>query len=307
MIRLVALGADPYAAHKSGLWGGGIVRGSRLAAWCLVSAGALVWLPAAGGAEISDVLQRAHAWGRFGMGSWRHVRIVTENFDAQGNVTSSSVTDNRTTLVDVAPDGVTLKVEVTIEVGGQKFPSPPQIVHQGYAGEAVGQTVSVKSVDGETLTVDGREIACEAQEIEILGGGNKEIVHISYSPGTTPAVLKRTSTTSDAASGKTTQEAVAEVFALDKRLKVLSEPLQRRGFRMRHVLKTDRGTTTTWSDNVPEVPGEMVAQSSQKFDDQGRLLRRTTLSLVGYGAHDSDDGDDYRDLSRRKRRHRRGR
>jgi hypothetical protein len=265
------------------------------------------WTCLAGLAQAADtpgVLQQAHAWARFGKGSWRQVRIVTENFDAEGKVTSSSTTDNTTTLEEVTPEHVTLKVEVTVEIAGQKFPSPPQLVQQGYAGETAGQTVSIKSLGGELLTVDGREIPCEAQQIEILGGGNKEVIQIAYAPRMTPTILKRKSTTSDATSGKTMQEAVTEVFALDRRLKVLDELGERRGYRMRQVLKSDRGTTTTWSDHVHDVPGEVVAHSSQKLDEQGRLVRRTTLELVAYGV-EGDDG--YRELPRRGRRHKRGR
>ncbi len=250
-----------------------------------------------------DVLQRAHAWARFGTGSWRQVRILTETFDEQGNVTSSSVTDNLTTLEKVDPEGVTLRMEVTVEVAGQKFPSPPQIIQQGFAGESLGQTVSIKPLDDETLTVDGREIPCRAQQIEILGGGNKETIQISYVPDETPTILRRKSTTSDTTSGATTQESVAEVFALDKRLRLLGEAIERRGYRMRQVLKTGRGTTTTWSDHVAGVPGEVVAHSSQKFDEQGRMVRRTTMELVDFRAEEAEG--DLGDLSRRTRRQQR--
>jgi hypothetical protein len=252
-----------------------------------------------------DALQRGHVWARFGVGAWRHVRILTEMFDDQGKVTSSSVADNVTTLEKVGPEGVTLKMEVTVEVAGQKFPSPPQIVQEGYAGETLGQTVSIKPLQDETLTVDGREIACHSQQIEILGGGNKEVVQISYVPDSTPTILRRKSTTSDAR-GETTQEAITEVFALDKRLRVLGEAIERRGYRMRQVLKTARGTTTAWSDHVDNVPGEVVTHTSQKFDPGGRLVRRTTLELVDFGT--DKPAPDSSELSRRQRRQqRRGR
>ena len=249
-------------------------------------------------------MQQANAWACFKAGASRHVRIATEGFDEQGKVTSSSTTDNIITLEEVTPDHVTLKIEVTVEIAGQKFPSQPQVIQQGYAGESVGQSVSIKPLDGELLTVDGREIPCEAQQIEILGGGNKEVIEISYSPRMTPAILKRKSTTSDTNSGQTMQEALTEVYALDKRLKVLDDPVEKTGYRLRQVVKSDRGTTTTWSVNVQDIPGEVVAHSSQKFDEQGRLLRRTSLELVAYGVSADDV---HRDSARRARRHKRGR
>ena len=54
-------------------------------------------------------------------------------------------------------------------------------------------------------------------------------------------------------------------------------------------LKTsDRGTTTTISVHVPEVPGEVVRQTSEKMDASGRLERRSNLELVGYGVESED-------------------
>ncbi|MGD9721636.1 MAG: hypothetical protein AB7O59_05890 [Pirellulales bacterium] len=279
------------------------MRKARLNVAVFVVAAALTCLcTVAVAAEAPDVLQRAHAWARFGKGAWRRVRIVTENFDVAGRVVNSSVADNLTTLEEITPEGVTLKVATTVEVAGQSFPSPPQTVHQGYAGESIGQTVSRKSLSDETLTVDGRDIPCQAQQIEILGGGNREVIEISYSPAITPTILRFKSTTSDPASGRTVAEALSEVFALDKRVRVLDEPDERRGYRMRQILKSDRGRTTTWSDHVADVPGEVVSHTAQKFDEQGRLIRRTTLELVDYGLDDERGG---RDMTRRQRRQQR--
>ncbi len=271
---------------------------------CFLVVGAVICLvDRAAATEVSDVLQRAHAWAHFGEGSWRRLRIVTENFDEQGNVTSSSVTDNLTTLEKVTLEAVTLKVEVTVEVAGQKFLAPPQVIQYGYAGETAGQTVSFKPLDDETLTVDGQEIPCQAEQIEILGGGNKLVIEIRFAPGTTPTILKRKTTTSDAASGKIVREIVSEVFALDKPVQLHNEKRERRGYRMRQVLKTAQGTTTTWSDHVPDIPGEVVAHASQKFDNQGRLVRRTTLELVDSDV--TEGGIQFRDLPRRVRRQQR--
>src|SRR5215468_6421002 len=77
------------------------------------------------------MLRQAHAWARFGRGAWRQARIVTENFDDDGKLASSSVTDNRTMVEDVSAGRVTLRIEATIEIAGQKVPAQPQVVKQG--------------------------------------------------------------------------------------------------------------------------------------------------------------------------------
>ena len=149
--------------------------------WLLLAAMALL----AGGAtslraDDDLILREAHAWGRFQKGSWRQVRILTENFDETGRPTDSSITHNTTTLEEVTPERVTLKVEVTVEVAGQRFPAPSQIVKQGYTGDTLGQTVSVKLLEPETLNVDGHTVHCQTRQVEVVGGVNREVSLISF-------------------------------------------------------------------------------------------------------------------------------
>lgn len=280
----------------------GLSRQGRLAGCLLLAVSWASLVPDAFAADAVGVLQRAHVWGRFGTGSWRQVRIVTEIFDPDGNSTNSSTTDNITTLEEITPERVALKVEVTVEVAGQKFPSQPQIIRQGYAGEGVGQTVSIKPLPGVIMMIGDRQIACEAEQIEILGGQSKEVSLISFSPRLTPCILRRKSIVSDAASGKTTHEALSEVIKLDESYPVFGQ--FKAAYRVQLVQKNDRGTTTTLSVHVPEIPGEVVQQSSEKVDSQGRLERRSKMELVGYGVNP----DEFRDSGgRRKRRAKRGR
>ena len=108
--------------------------------------------------------------------------VISETFDEQGKLTNSVTTDNKTTLEEVTPERVTLRVEVTMEVAGQQIPSQPQTVKQGYAGESVGQTVSTKPLGGETVVVEGREVPCQSEELEFVGNGGKEVTQISFAP-----------------------------------------------------------------------------------------------------------------------------
>lgn len=268
-------------------------------ALCLLGAGAFCH------AEEINSQRQSHAWGRFVKGAWRQVQIVTDSFDERGKLTNSSLTDNKTTIEEITPDRVTLKVEVTVEIAGQKFPSQPQLIKQGFAGENVGQTVMIKPLGGEKLLIDGREMLCESEQIEIIGGVSKEVSLVSYAHRQPPLIVKRKSTTSDAASGKTTQESLSEVLLIDLPYNVLDE--HKNAYCERMVQKNDHGTTTTLSFHVPEVPGEVVFHTSKKLDTQGRLVRRSTLELVAYSAGGGSD-EVYREpVGRRARRHKRGR
>ena len=273
-------------------------------ALCAASAGlGLLGGPVAFAAEEDAMLREAHPWARFGKGAWRQVRIITEGFDEQGHSTGSTVTDNKTTVEEVTPDRVTLKVEATVEVSGQRFPSQPQILKQGYAGETVGQATEVKVLEPETIVIDGQSLRCETRQIEILGGVTREITRINYLTGHQPTILRRQTTTSDAAGAKPLHEGTTEVRAVQMTRRVLDEAEPKAAFLVRQEQRNDRGLTISWAWHVPEVPGEVVDQTSKKLDTAGRLVRRTTLELVAYGdAEGEPPPDPAGRRSRRKRR-----
>jgi hypothetical protein len=83
---------------------------------------------------------------------------------------------------------------------------------------------------------------------------------------------------------------------------VLDEREPKDAYLVKVEQRNDRGVTTTWSWHVPDVPGEIVDQSSKKLDNEGRLVRRTTLELVGYGAEQVAGHDSLPDYGRRARR-----
>jgi hypothetical protein len=236
-----------------------------------------------GADELDELLEQAHPWARFGKGAWRHVRIVTENYDADGKPTDGSLTDNKTTVTDVAPNRVTLQVEVTVEVAGQKFPSQPQTIVQGYAGETMGKIATPKVLEPQTLTIDGREIRCEARQLDISGGVTNEQTLVVFAAGHEPAILRRQSTLREAGDGKELQEITSQVMSLHMIRHLVQHDKPKGVYLVRTNQKNDRGTTITWSWHAPEVPGEVVDECSHKTDAEGRVVRRTTLELVGYG------------------------
>jgi len=240
-------------------------------------------------AELDAILQQAHPWGRFPRGAWRQVRIVTQSYDEQGKLTDTSITDNKTTVVEVTPERVTLEVEVTVEVAGQRFPSQPQIVKQGYAGETLGETASIKALEPQMIKIDGRDFRCETQQIDITGGVTKEVSVIAIAPDHQPAVLRRKSTMLDAGGTKTMQEVTSEVTSFGMGRRVLGGLELRPAYHVRQEQKNDRGTTITLSWHVPEVPGEVVEQCSKKMDETGRVVRQTDLELVGFGQAEVDE------------------
>ena len=63
-----------------------------------------------------------HEWGRFPVGSWKKVRLVTEKLDRTGQVISSNISVTTTTVVAVHRVAVELRLETVVEVAGKQFP-----------------------------------------------------------------------------------------------------------------------------------------------------------------------------------------
>ena len=110
----------------------------------------------AGAVEIA-ALRQHHPWARFRPGSWKQVRLATETLDAEGKVTTTSIARTRTTLSSVGDDGVTLKVEATIELAGKQIESEPQVVKQGWHGDVADRETTIEDLGEDQLTIAARE------------------------------------------------------------------------------------------------------------------------------------------------------
>ncbi len=269
------------------------MRAKAIVLWAMLAIGAVASMGdgasivAAAPAEEMPPLRYHHPWGRCGEGSWQTVRMTTESLDERGQVTAISITDTRTTLDQVTPDGVTLKVEVTVEVGGRRMATQPQIVKQSFSGATNGENVTIKKLDPTTLDIDGKSLTCDSQELSIMSKAQKRTSLISYTDKS-PHILKRTVLATESTNPAGNFEATSEVIELDMPYKVLSE--LKSAAVVRSVQKSPSGTTATLSVNVSDVPGDIVAHSSKKLDADGRVVRRSTLELTGYRWMSLDPG-----------------
>jgi hypothetical protein len=257
-------------------------------------------LCAPGMAQETGIAARLHPWGRFEPGTWKTVRVVTETLNEQGQVVSTSTTDIKTTLANIDTHGVTLEVETCVEVAGKRFQSDPQVIVQGFHGEAMGPSPKLKEpADGE-LAIENRKIPCKIQEVTIDGPNGKTTVTLHYSMTIRPYVLNRVSVTADPDGKNTVSETNTEVIALDMPTRVQGET--RSGAYVKTVHNGAKTTVTTLAVVLPEVPGGVVSQSSKELDKNGQLVRRSTLELLDYNA---DPDKDHSGIFGRKRPNRR--
>jgi hypothetical protein len=270
----------PHYREKLGLRRGLLIV---LVACCIVS-------PCFGADDEDVALRKYHPWGRFHVGSWNRVRVVTETLDGDGKVTATSVTDTKTTLIERMLESYTLKVEAVVEVAGKRIPSQPQIVKQGYAGEPVGEPLTFRDVDSGNVAIEGKQIPCACQEVEVVSGGQKRVTLVRYADSVAPFVLERKTIATDLASKLETTEAEFEVLALDMPFKIVGQ--LRPTAHARLTQRGPRGSTTMLSVVSADVPGELVQQTAKKVDERGRVTHRSTVDLLGYSLAPSPSPSD---------------
>ncbi|HVU87637.1 MAG TPA: hypothetical protein VHD36_09970 [Pirellulales bacterium] len=235
-------------------------------------------------AQVNDAetapLRKHHPWGRFRPGSWKKVSLITETFDADGKVINTSVARTRTTLSDINDDGVTLKVEATVDLAGKQVQSEPQVLLQGWHGEMPERETVVTNLGDDTVTISGKRIACQVEQTESLTPGGRIVTKTWLSDRVSPYVLRRESTTYDRDSEEVVSQTQVEVVALSRAIRLLRRHRQAAELRVVYTHPGGAIRTRLWSSL--EVPGGIVAHESEEFDGEGRLARRSKLQLVGY-------------------------
>lgn len=253
------------------LCSGGLFKG-------LVGSIVLLLLYAADGVGQS-VPRRVHPWGQFEVGAWKVLRATTESFE-NGRQTTS-LTETRFTLEAMDASGPAIRFEVQVEMAGKRFRTEPQIVKQGWHGEPLGDTVTVRELGPDTVTVEGRAVNCQLFEVETTRAENRSVTRIWYSPSVAPYVFKRESLVTESVSGRTVEETTLEVTVLEVPCRVGRQVLS--ASQLRGMQKFSRGTVVTLSLVSPEIPGGVICQSSREMDRDGTIVRRTTMELVDFG------------------------
>ena len=222
-----------------------------------------------------------HPWGGFEPGAWKLVRVVTETLDEQGKVVSTGTTETKTTLVKVEDDGVTLEVDVCVEVAGKRFAAEPQRVKQGFHGEVADEQLRLSGAGSGKVAIGGQVIPCKILRLESTGNSSNTVTSLYYSDTTAPYILQRESVTTDLGGKTKLSETAVHVTALD----VSCEGSESLGgvSRVEAVTKHPKGTVTTSAYSSTEVPGGIVSQKSEEFDKQNHLNRRSTLQMLSYG------------------------
>lgn len=222
-----------------------------------------------------------HPWGSCRPGASKEVRVVSENLDASGQVASRSTTVTRTTLQEVTAHDYALSIKVSVDVGGKKFDSAPQLVRQGFFGEFPGEAVTLRKLGDETLAFQGRNLAMETREVTISGERQRRVMSIACSRVSFPFQF-RCSANTLSGDGKTLIATTQmEVVATEIPYRVLGE-IRDVAFIRTTQTQPKGSRTVTLEVHCPDIPGGVVAHMSKEMDERGQTLRRSELELVAY-------------------------
>ena len=149
----------------------------------------------------------------------------------------------------MTPDGVSLLIDVAVEVGGKQFETQPQVVKQGFHGELRVPGMVVTNLGPAQVTVQGRKINCQVEKVEVADAACRTATKIYYSDEVEPYVLRKESIKIDR-EGKILAQTTVEVTALDVLQDVLTDKHgrvdRRRASCVKAVLKTPRGPPPRW-------------------------------------------------------------
>ena len=222
-----------------------------------------------------------HSWARFGIGSWKRVRVLTETLDQDGAVDKTTTEETKTTLVQVDESRYTIKVETTVEVAGKRLQGGPRHITRGYHGEVNGQKAKIEELGFREVMICGQPYRSKVRRIVIDDAGTRLVSEVCYAANTTPHVLQRVT---KGTAGKTNRfESLVQVMAMNRSSNVLGQTML--ASHIKTVNKLANGEITeTLEVHCEAIPGGVVSHNEQMLDENGRVTQRRTLELLGYEA-----------------------
>lgn len=224
-----------------------------------------------------------HPWAKFGVGSWKLVRVHTQNLGTKGKVESVSVNEVKTTLDKCDEQSYTLRVDIAVDVAGKRFADEPKYVTLGFHGESAGQTIISKPLGSDKLVIDGREFPTLVTQYVINGGSTKRTSTVHFSPEAPPYTLRRVTDLVDSANENRSSRSIVEVIGVEMPHRVLTE--MRTASHVKTVETFASGATkTTFEIHCADIPGGVVAHAFKQTNEAGVVSQRSTLELVNYEA-----------------------
>lgn len=234
-------------------------------------------------AQQPQVVRLRDCWSKFPVGSWSRVRVTKQQQSDQKQTSPTRSRETLSTLMKVNQEGYELQLDVDVKVGDRVFDTPSQSLKRGRMRQVQGEPYRIKTQGSANLTIDGRKIPTTVYQIVYGEGETQRVSKMYYSPQVCPFVLRQESHRGTALANP--PETKVEVIALDMPYQVLTNRKT-----VAYVKTTKRHAerlTVTYEVHCADVPGGLVAHSSITRDAEGKLLERSSLTLLAYGSQDN--------------------
>lgn len=221
--------------------------------------------------------RETHAWARFRPGAWKKVRVHNATFDDNEQLVRSSTTTTRTRVTRLGRRSFSLSISTIVNAAGQQFASEPQVITRELAPEVVSSEV----LRTDTVTINGQQYPTQVIEVVTKDGDQRDTSTLYYSPGTTPSILKRVTSSVTTEEPEVKTSTVVKVDDLNQKRVVLGETLCTWSLTM--TIQRPNRTLTIREIHCEDIPGEVVSQVIEEHDADGKLASRKEVELLGYG------------------------
>jgi hypothetical protein len=222
-----------------------------------------------------------HPWTRFQPQSWNTARTMTETFDEAGNTIHITTATATTTLTEADNDGYVLRTDMVLDIDGRRLNTPSKTTRYDLF-DRTGKAATVAIDDSPaTVQIDGTAISCRVVRRAATTGEEKETTTLYYAADVTPHLLRRETRITDLAGKVVFDQTTDVVTHLRLRRRVMGALLWTS--QVRTIRRNNKGSTVTITYLSDAIPGGIVDRMSTEFDATGKVIRSSTLELIGYG------------------------
>lgn len=238
--------------------------------------------------QLLALLREVHPWGRFEPGAWRQVRVVTEAFDSDGQVSGRTVTQRRETLMAFDERHCTIEVENIGTLAGRLAPSPPELRQLSLlTGRPVveGAETTVTQGDPTSVSLGGVALPCQRWSLTTLTPSRTDVETLCFSSEGTPRLTRRESrsTTGESAVSHRLQTVTREGLPI-----IYGEELvdswQVASVHTHH----DGARTEREAIHSSAAPGGLHVMWATEYDASGRRVFWSVTELVASGLSEDD-------------------
>jgi len=224
-----------------------------------------------------------HPWGNFPPKSWCIVQTRTlSNIDGRTVRSSQTV---KTVLEDIDENGITLSEMETVALGEKSVEKMPVTTKYDFFQERIQDNVQISQGAPAKLQMkDKKVVPCSVRIYTRQTPSGQHTTTIWYTSQVYPYIFRVEKTLRSTPSGGNTEgQIISQSVALVQEtsaLKKLRGNRRNRTYALQITDKTGNITAVTEARCSLDVPGGLLASTTQEFDAQNREIRRSESRMT---------------------------